>query len=487
MASRYRALRRVFVAVLLAGFAAPLNPTAVVAGTAPPTEPNSANRIIFWSGCQDLLAMKDAELARWRRAGVGGFTCGMQWLAGMGGASRFTADIDAIPAGKAYELETALVQSRLAERMHAHGMQLYLGTYLANSSNARTPLAEWFDDAAWRDTVLPAIRDAASAAHKLGFDGLAWDLELYPQADGRTTATWDWDYPGNQANETAVREQVRERGKQWMAAATAGFPDVKVLAYHSELPDTWDALVQREVNDIDRAYSSSTNLDFWDGVTSVDGNWTLTFLNAIFYKTTHLDVDWDTADSYELNRLFELFSKRLTNWGAVADQVYASPFVWISAGSTDFEKARGPDYVRAQLLAARRWGMGRAFANYTYDTLRTFDYRPYLRGLKAAARPGVVDDEPPTLTADALRATGATADLSGTAADNMAVRVVRWRTAAGDSGAAQLHWVNEDSGNRWHTDWKATGIPLRDGASSITVTVEDVKGLTTSRVVTVPG
>ena len=69
------------------------------------------------------------------------------------------------------------------------------------------------------------------------------------------------------------------------------------------------------------------------------------------------------------------------------------------------------------------------------------------------------------------------------------MRLVRWRTEAGATGTAQLNWVadgNPDSGYRWHTDWKATGIPLGDGANLVTVTVEDVKGLTTSRVVTVP-
>ena len=72
----------------------------------------------------------------------------------------------------------------------------------------------------------------------------------------------------------------------------------------------------------------------------------------------------------------------------------------------------------------------------------------------------------------------------------MAVRVVRWRTPSGDTGTARLDWVSEGapgSGGSWHTNWKATGIPLRDGASSITVTVEDVKGLTTSRVVRLSG
>ena len=457
-------------------------------GTEARVDANSANRVIFWSGCQDLLAMRDADLARWRKAGVGGFVCGMQRLYGLGGDSRFTTELDAIPAGKAYDLERALVQERVVDRVHAHGMELYFGMYLSNSTNAQTPLAEWFDDAAWRDTVLPAIRDAASAAHTLGFDGLAWDLELYPQADGRLTATWDWDYPGNRADETAVRDQVRRRGEEWMAAATAGFPDVAVLAYHSEFPNTWDALVQREVNGIERAYSQSSNLDFWDGVTSVEGNWSLTFLNAVFYKTTHLEASWDTAYSYELNRLFELFSKQLTHWDRVADQIYASPFVWVSAGAEPFEAARDPDYVAEQLAAARRWGMRRMFANYTYDTLRTFDYGPYRRGLRAAARPGVVDDEPPAITAEASARPGSSVDLSGTATDNMAVRVVRWRTSSGATGAATLDWVAEGdptSGYRWHTEWQAAGVPLPDGASSVTVTVEDVKGLTTSRVVTV--
>jgi len=481
----------VVVTLLVAGASVGVaTPTAgiVAAGSAARIDANSANRVIFWSGCQDLLAMRDAELARWRKAGVGGFTCGMQWLSGMGGQAAFTDDLDAIPAAKQYDLERALVQKRLVERVHAHGMQLYFGLYLANSTNPQTPLAEWFDDPAWRDTVLPAIRDAASSAHAMGFDGLAWDLELYPQTDGRSTATWDWDYPGNRADETAVRDQVRQRGAQWMAAVTEGFPDVDVLAYHSEFPNTWDALVQREVNDTERAYAESANLDFWDGVTSVDGDWTVTFLNAVFYKTTHLDADWDTAYTYELNRLFALFSQRLSHWDRVADQVFASPFVWISAGSTSFETARDPGYVEDQLLAARRWGMHRMFANYTYDTLRTFDYAPYLRGLRAAARPGVVDDEPPTVTGEAAAASGSSVDLAGTAADNMAVRVVRWRTASGDTGTATLNWVADgdpSSGYRWRTEWKATGVPLRDGANLVTVTVEDIKGLTTSRVVTV--
>src|SRR5262245_34644145 len=66
-------------------FVAPLVITSIpaetaTAGTAARVDANSANRVIFWSGCQDLLALRDADLARWRKAGVGGFVCGIQRL-----------------------------------------------------------------------------------------------------------------------------------------------------------------------------------------------------------------------------------------------------------------------------------------------------------------------------------------------------------------------------------------------------------------------
>ena len=280
-------------------------------------------------------------------------------------------------------------------------MKMYLGFYFANSLNTQTPLAEWFDDAAWSKTVLPEIKGLAAGAKALGFDGITFDQELYPQNDGRSTASWSWAYDGNTHTEAEVRSQVKARGQQIMETVLSVFPKVEILAYGSFFPDVWDELVQLEVNRDASANRDFVFINLWDGMTIPDGYESIQFLNAIFYKTPHItDATWDTAYTYEYNRFFAMLSQRLSNWAGAADRVSETPFVWISNGSTDFEVAKDPPYVADQLAAARRWGMERTFANYTFDNLRTFDYGPYVAGMRAASKAGVVDDVPPRIQVD---------------------------------------------------------------------------------------
>jgi hypothetical protein len=52
-----------------------------------------------------------------------------------------------------------------------------------------------------------------------------------------------------------------------------------------------------------------------------------------------------------------------------------------------------------------------------------------------------------------------------------------WRTISGDVR----------SGHRWAMDWVVPSIPLTAGENRITVTVEDIKGLTTSETIVVNG
>jgi hypothetical protein len=455
-----------------------------------PVAPNSAHRIIFWTGCQDLLAMSDADLARWQGNGVGGFSCNIHQLYGLGGNQKFTGNLGEL-GGVEYSLERRLFESRIAPRATALGMKMYLGFYLSNATNPSTPLAEWFDDATWSNTVLPEVNGLAAAAKALGFSGLAIDQELYPQDDGRRTATWSWDYPGNTRPEQAVREQVRQRGTQLMVNILEGFPNAELLVYGSGFPDTWEELVHREVNGKAHVFDKSVQIDLWNGLTAVDGFRAIRFINAVFYKTMHVGKSWDNAYTYEYNRLFALLSRRLSNWSTVADRIFESPFVWISAGATSFEAARPPAHVADQLQAARRWGMGRYFANYTYDTLRTFDYGPYVAGLRAAAKPGVVDSSRPTITVTKrARKSGRAIDLAGTATDNFAVRFVRWHTDRGVSGAARMNWVatgDPTQGWSWRMHWDASGVPLHSGSNRITLIVEDIKGLTSDTTITVPG
>ena len=59
-----------------------------------------------------------------------------------------------------------------------------------NFQNTRTPLRDWFDDAGWKNDVLPQMAGLAGAAKLLGFDGLALDQEMYPQVGNIVTASW---------------------------------------------------------------------------------------------------------------------------------------------------------------------------------------------------------------------------------------------------------------------------------------------------------
>ena len=210
-------------------------PDRAVAADTP--APNSANRMIFWSDCGEIVSLSNADLDRWAARGVTAFSCNSQRLHGLGGSAAFTGDLAALH-GKQYGLQRVLVDSQIAERGRKRGIDLYLGFYLSSLDNVRTPLAEWFDDRRWKKTVLPQVRDLALAAHALGFAGIALDQELYPQRNNQRTASWDWNYPGNTRSEQEVREQVQARGSELMQAILQGFPDVEILVYASQFPDT---------------------------------------------------------------------------------------------------------------------------------------------------------------------------------------------------------------------------------------------------------
>jgi hypothetical protein len=134
--------------------------------------------------------------------------------------------------------------------------------------------------------------------------------------------------------------------------------------------------------------------------------------------------------------------------------------------------------------------MERSFTNYTDDSLRTFNYQPYLAGMLAASKPGTVDDVPPRILVDQpSRSEGANeVNLTGTAMDNQAIRVVRWKTDDGHSGAATMEWDSRGdpvSGWAWQMSWKADGVPLHSGVNTIEVSAEDIKGLFAIQTVTI--
>jgi hypothetical protein len=488
-----RRLHRVMIfgaAVFIAG--ALVSPDAGKARSAAAKEPNSADRLIFWTNCSAVAGLTNAQLDLWKRRGVDGFVCTHGLLRGMGGTQDFTGDPAASLAGSNYDVQRRLRDTNIVGRMRARGMEAYFGLWLMNHFNTATPLKGWFDDRGWSELVLPKMADAAAAARLLGFVGLAFDSELYRQRGGATTATWSWKYPGNSHSEPQVRAKARQRGRQLMGALTANFPGLELIAYDVRLPETWGELVEAKVNGRPNAMAPLVTIDFWDGLTSLEGYGAIRLADGTFHKTPHLGT-WESAFQYHYNKLYSYLSRRISNWDHAGSRLFVSPFSWINAGPNNgaFEDARSPQYVATQLAAFRKWGMGREFANFAHGGLGGFDYTPYESAMRAASTPGVVDATPPALVVNAVR-TGsaqpiALLALDGTTTDNLAIRLVRWQNDRGGSGTAQLAWdvLSGDyrSAYEWRTRWSAPAIPLAPGENRITVTAEDIKGLATTRAI----
>ena len=283
---------------------------------------------------------------------------------------------------------------------------------------------------------------------------------------------------------------MKARGQQIMETVLSVFPKVEILAYGSFFPDVWDELVQLEVNRDASANRDFVYIDLWDGMTIPDGYESIQFLNAIFYKTPTSPMPPGTPPTRTNTTASTRALATTVELGGCRRPVSETPFVWISNGSTDFEVAKDPPYVTDQLAAARRWGMERTFANYTFDNLRTFDFRPYVAGMRAASKAGVVDDVPPGIQVDqpTVAADAKDTSLTGVAMDNQAVRVVRWKTEDGRTGAARMEWDSRGdpaAGSTWQMKWTADGVPLHAGVNRIEVSVEDIKGLFAIQTVTV--
>lgn len=480
---------RITLLVVLAGIIAHSSLTRGQPPAPPPPEPpetsgaqNSADRVLFWTSVDNFVALTDDDLAMWKARGVDGFVVQSQWLKGLGSDQRFTADQGDPLLGPSFRLQRSLRDTGSVDRAKARGMKLYLGFYLANPANASTPLADWFDDTGWRARVLPAVANLAGAARSMGFDGLALDTELYPQAGGVRTASWSAVYKGSKRSPAAVRAQVVKRGREVMSTMLSSYPEVELQVYGVSFPGTWQDFV-RQTLDLPSGAESLVHLSFWDGMSSVEGYRAIRFSDAFFYKSPQLPgASWDAANEYNVNSWYALLSRHLSNWSYASSRLFMSPFSWVDSGQSNFYKARSPTHVFEQLVAFRRWGTGGEFLNYTQGLL-DFDYRPYLDALRTASTPAVVDREPPTLSVGSVGGSNGRVELSGSVVDNMGVRAVYAPDADGNPVAARMHWEvtggGPASGWEWQTTWELP-LDVPGGTAELSVTAVDIKGLTTT-------
>ena len=441
---------------------------------------NSAHELTFWAGFDQVVNLSDAHLDGFADMGVGAFVMQTKFLTD-GWTDNPSANLR---AGK-YAMQRQIRDSRIAQRAAARGIDLYLGFFAASAANNSTPYFDWFDDAGWARTTAK-MGDFAGAARMLGFRGIAIDQELY---GGK--ARWTWNYPGNTHTQAQVRAKAKQRGRQAMAAILDGFPGVEIGVYNFMQKDSWLEWVYETTGSrpypgapTTDTFAPRVDIDFWDGMTSVEGYSAIRQWNSVFYKDWRLGsapgstLRWENALRADVSNTAELLSKEFENWDYAESRYHSSPFAWINAGplSSSWDDARPPEYVQTQLTAMRKFGMGGGFANYHYGGgLTPSKYAPYANVIRGAATPGNVDAAAPTL--DAAAAAG---DIHGTAHDNLAVWSVRWRDNLGGAGVATLDFrITQGEPlyiKNWRMGWMIPRSALTDGARSVTVVAVDIKG-----------
>jgi len=354
--------------------------------------PGNAHRMIAWASYEKLVDFSDATLDLWKSRGVDGFVVQTRYLDEIGGTEMWTGDPNESLSGVIIEgtdvhvRQRTLRDNQFVQRCHARGLTAYLGFYLSNYHNLSTPLKVWNDSAGWSE-IIPIVRGAAGAARLLGMDGIATDSEMYRDE----SQTWNWDYPGVTQTEATVRSLARQRGREFMDAVLAGFPNVAIINYRLEVPGSWEEKVQEQVNHVVGVWDKSVFPDFWGGIVDAGGFSAIYFLDPIFYKSWHIRSGWDEALEYNVKGVRQTLSQRWANWAYASPRFFLSPFAWIDPGPSpgSFDDARPPDYVATQLNAFHRWGEGNMFGLYTQH-IDDFDYTPYVPAMQAASTPDAV-------------------------------------------------------------------------------------------------
>ncbi len=189
----------------------------------------------------------------------------------------------------------------------------------------------------------------------------------------------------------------------------------------------------------------------------------------------------------DVSNTAELLSKEFENWDYAAARYHSSPFTWINAGplESSYDDARPPSYVQTQLTASAQVRDGRRLRELPLRRrAHALVVRPVRRHHAGRRHARERRRDRPTLHAAATAG-----KIHGTAHDNLAVWVVRWRDNLGGRGVAELDFTITEGDmlyiKDWQMDWSVPREALTDGASSVTVHAVDIKrNISAPRVVT---
>ena len=174
-------------------------------------------------------------------------------------------------------------------------------------------------------------------------------------------------------------------------------------------------------------------------MTRAEGYSAIRFWDNTFYKAPGRGQSWDTALTYNQNRVMATFSRSFSNWDYASERVHLSPFAWVNAGPDAGPlRRRPPAGVRARAAAGdAQVGNGRRVRQLQLQRrCAGFDAAPYAGAMHAASTPGNVDGVDPTLQITSSAAgSSPPAVIEGNAHDNLAIRLVRWQDDRGRAGS----------------------------------------------------
>jgi hypothetical protein len=318
--------------------------------------------LVDW-GSGDYLRYSDAQLAGLVKLGVTGLVVGFGWLPdhGLGGtAAQWTS-----------------IPDDFSSRCRKAGItKLWASFEPADYNDPKTAFGDWFDDALWKNAVVPALTFVATTLRAKGWTGIAFDDEMYPGVNNQWP-TWSWDYPGRTHSEAEVRAQARLRGQQIAGVFAAQFPGAELITYHDYFGDAtnygYHSVLEHIVNrePLNQYARNEVKVNFYDGLTSVPGALSrLTIGDASFYYGATLGGGMTMNDrqamQFAASGTKAYLQRTLTN---KAVNVFVEPMILLGPSNGDgpatVNSAMTPGRALVVAKAARAASTGGIVINYS--------------------------------------------------------------------------------------------------------------------------
>lgn len=247
---------------------------------------------------------------------------------------------------------------------------------------------------------------------------------------------------GQHPHRGAGTRQGPGAGPAGHGAGAAAFPAVDLLTYHYSFAGGWNSVVQRRYNNPDDFGANALFIDWYSGLSSVDGYSSIRLINTNFHKVMAPAATWDIAMSTR-QTISSPYSRARSQLVLCGQPGPSDPVRVDRRGVVDQPVRRRQATGRGGGAAGgdgevgdRRGVPELRLPGHPLVRLRPVRARDAERQHPGRGGLGAADVDhfrpPPGGTS--------TVSLSGVASDDMAVRSVTWSNDRGGSGAATTTW-----------------------------------------------